>query len=94
MKTDQAGKKNREEINMRKVLFVLAGILIYALLLETLGFVLLTFALLVFILGYLEKKGWVYATLVSLLITSASYLLFQTWLKTQLPLGIFEYYFY
>ena len=94
LKTDPVGAGSPEKLNIGKVIFVLIGLFLYAFLLETLGFILLTFALLLFILGYLEKKGWVYSALVSLLITSASYLLFQTWLKTQLPLGILENVFF
>ncbi len=59
-----AGKKAGEpakpilgEIRFRKIILVLAAVFLYALLIEKLGFVLVTIMLFVFILGVVEKKG-------------------------------------
>jgi len=81
-----------EKVNIRKILFVMIGVFLYALLLEKVGFIVMTIALLVFIFGFIEKRGWLYTALASVMITSAAYLLFQAWLKTQLPRGILEFY--
>jgi putative tricarboxylic transport membrane protein len=81
-----------KKLNLRKVLSVLIAIFLYAIFLEKLGFILMTFAVLVFLLGVVERKGWVYTILVSVIITSAAYLVFQTWLRTQLPRGILDFY--
>jgi hypothetical protein len=59
---------------------VAAGaILGYLLLLEVLGFVPVTFLFLL-LLCRLERRGWAFSAV-------ASYVLFQLWLKTQLPTG-------
>lgn len=76
------------EISFRKIILVLAAVFLYALLIETLGFILVTVTLFVFILGVVEKKSWRFTILSSFIVTSAAYLLFKTWLQTQLPAGI------
>ena len=76
------------EVRFRKIILVLAAVFLYALLIEKLGFVLVTIMLFVFILGVVEKKGWLFTLLSSFIVTSAAYLVFQTWLGTQLPIGI------
>ena len=76
------------EISFRKIILVLAAVFLYALLLETLGFILVTVLLFIFILGVVEKKGWFFTVLSSFIVTSAAYLVFKTWLQTQLPAGV------
>ena len=76
-------------LNLGKIGFLLIATFLYAILLEKLGFILMTLALLVFILGFIEKRGWVFTVSVSAIITFAAHLVFQIWLKGQLPKGIF-----
>ena len=76
------------EISFRKIILVLAAVFLYALMIETLGFILVTVMLFVFILGVVEKKSWLFTILSSFIVTSAAYLVFKTWLQTQLPAGI------
>jgi len=71
-----------------KLLLVAGALLAYLLLLETLGFVTITF-LFLFLLLRLEYKGWVFSAVSALLGALASYAIFQLWLKTQLPTGPF-----
>jgi Tripartite tricarboxylate transporter TctB family len=47
-----------------------------------------TFLLFLFILGFVEKKGWITAILTSIAVTAAAYLIFETALQSQLPKGI------
>jgi putative tricarboxylic transport membrane protein len=77
--------------NVKKVLFVLVALFVYALLLERLGFFISTLLLFVFLLGLIEKKKWWFAVGVSVLVTVLSYLLFETGLQSQLPKGILEF---
>lgn len=70
----------------RKVLIVLVAILGYLLALEWLGFGAMTF-LFVLLLFRLERKGWMASVLSAVLGSAAAYLMFQVWLKTQLPAG-------
>ena len=74
--------------SFRKIILVLAAVFLYALLIEILGFILVTLMLFVFILGVVEKKRWFFTILSSFIVTIAAYLVFKTWLQTQLPAGI------
>ena len=74
-----------------KPVFVLISILTYGLLMERIGFLAVTFLLFLFLLGVVERKKWVFTLIVSLVVTSASYWVFEVWLQSQLPKGIFEF---
>jgi putative tricarboxylic transport membrane protein len=78
------------QANIVKVVLVLAALFAYALLMEPLGFVPATFLLFAFLLGVIEKKGLLFTGLVSLAVTFATLLIFDTWLKSQLPRGLLE----
>ena len=68
-------------------LFVVAGaILGYILLLERVGFVAVTFAFLVLLLR-LERRSWAFSAATAGAGAAASWMVFQLWLKTQLPVG-------
>jgi hypothetical protein len=69
-----------------KLLVVAGALLGYVVLLETLGFVAVSFLFLLLLLR-LEGRGWASSVLTALLGTLGSYALFQLWLKTQLPIG-------
>ena len=77
--------------SFRKIILVLAAVFLYALLIEILGFILVTVMLFVFILGVVEKKRWLFTVLSSFIVTIAAYLVFKTWLQTQLPAGILAF---
>jgi putative tricarboxylic transport membrane protein len=71
-----------------KVVLVLISLFLYAILMEYLGFFIVTFLLFVFLLGVIEKKKWWFAVLVSVAVTLFAYLVFETALQSQLPKGI------
>jgi len=73
---------------IRKAVYVLVSIFLYAMLMEPLGFIPVTFLLFLFILGFVEKKPWVAAFVTSIAVTVAAYLIFETALQSQLPKGI------
>lgn len=73
--------------NVLKIILVLASLFIYTLLMETVGFIPVTLLLFIFLLGIIEKKKWYYTAFVSILVTVISYLIFETWLQSQLPKG-------
>ena len=84
--------KQKEKISFSGIrwptlLLVSAAILVYLICLEEIGFLILTFFLLLLFFR-LEKKGWMVATLWSLAATGASYALFQLFLQSQLPIGL------
>ena len=71
-----------------KVILVLVALFLYAVLMEWLGFFIVTFLLFMFLLGVIEKKKWWFAVLVSVAVTLFAYLVFETALQSQLPKGI------
>jgi putative tricarboxylic transport membrane protein len=77
--------------NRSKLALVLVFLFLYALLMEWLGFLIVTLLLFIFLLGVIEKKGWPFAVLVSLIVTALSYLIFEMALQSQLPKGLLEF---
>ena len=69
---------------------MLLSAFLYAILMEKIGFIPVTLMFFLIVLGLIEKKSWVYTILVSLAVTVAAYLLFEVWLKSQLPKGLLE----
>jgi uncharacterized membrane protein YeaQ/YmgE (transglycosylase-associated protein family) len=58
---------------------------------ESVGFILVTLLFFIFILKIIEKKGWFYTVFVGVVVTVISYLIFETWLQSQLPKGLLEF---
>jgi len=77
--------------NITKLLLVLSSLFFYALLIEWLGFLIVTLLLFIFLLGVIEKKRWPLAVMVSLIVTALSYLIFEVGLQSQLPKGLLEF---
>ena len=82
------GSRARSESS--KPLVVVGALLGYLLLLETLGFVAVTFLFLL-LLFRLERLTWAFSAVSAGVGALASYVLFQLWLKTQLPTGPFGF---
>ncbi len=78
------------KVNVIKIILVSLSVFVYTVLMEKLGFIADTFLLFAFLLGIIEKKGWFLTILASVLVTLAAYLIFDVWLKTQLPQGLFS----
>lgn len=75
-------------LDVKKVLYVLLLLVVYALLLRPGGFPLCTFVLL-FLLFRVKGSYGVWTTLLaSSLVTAVCYLLFQKWLQVPLPSGM------
>lgn len=86
-------KEQIENIQTKKrwknILLVLASIFIYTSILETIGFVISTFIFIVFILKFVESKKWSLVLTIAIASALGTYLIFEVWLQTQLPRGIF-----
>ena len=67
---------------------ILAVLFGYSLFLDTLGFLVSTFILLLMLFRFVGPQKWVVAVGGSALASIASYVVFELWLKTQLPRGI------
>ena len=74
-------------LGWRKIGAAMAALVVYALVLEPLGFVAATFALLLFFFKALERQRWVTAVAGSLVTALVTYLVFKVWLNVQLPAG-------
>ena len=83
----QGGK----EMNWVKIALVLLSLLLYAFFLERLGFVLTTFLLLGFLLGWIERANWTRSLGVATGAALGSFVIFELWLKIRLPKGIFGF---
>ena len=66
----------------------LVSLLIYALVLEWLGFLLSSFGLLVFFFRTLQRQSWLVVVTGSLATSLLSYLVFKSWLGVNLPAGL------
>jgi putative tricarboxylic transport membrane protein len=75
----------------RKVILVIIALFLYALLLERLGFVIMTLLLMLFLLRVIEKKPWRLALLTGITITIVAYLVFEMALQSNLPKGLLEH---
>lgn len=71
----------------RTVLSVLASLFLYMAFFKQLGFILLTFLFIFFLLRFIGKKGWVISISLALVISFFSYGLFSLLLGTPLPKG-------
>lgn len=78
-------------LNVTKIILVLIALFLYALFMERLGFILVTLGLFLLLLGIIEKKRWSFTLLVSVLVTAATYLIFEVGLQSQLPKGLLEF---
>jgi hypothetical protein len=58
---------------------------------ERLGFVLTTFLLLSFLLGWIERANWTRSLGVATAAALGSFAIFELWLKIRLPKGIFGF---
>ncbi len=72
----------------KSILFILLALCGYSAFLDSLGFLLTTFLLLVLLFRFVDPQPWKVAVGGSLLASVASYVVFEIWLKTQLPRGI------
>ena len=74
-------------LGWHKIVAAMAALFVYAFLLEPLGFVVATFALLLFFFKALERQRWLTAVAGSLVTAFLTYLVFKVWLHVQLPAG-------
>jgi len=88
-KPDSASKfKNVRGIMKSAALFV--ALMVFCVLLRPLGYILDTFALVVFIMAVIERTKLIKALITAASITLLLFLIFQVGLKTTLPQGILE----
>jgi putative tricarboxylic transport membrane protein len=78
-------------IEWRKLIFTIVMLMAYALFLNTIGFIICTFFLILILVRYAGSSSWLISVLGGGLSSILCYLLFETWLRSQLPRGIFGF---
>jgi hypothetical protein len=74
-----------------RLLYTMALLLSYGLLLNTLGYILTTFLVMWGLFYHRDRSGWISSGLASLISVGLTYLVFQVWLRCQFPRGIFPW---
>ncbi len=75
-------------VNVPKLILVILALLLYVALLDTLGFFLCTFLLLIFLFRTVEPYPWYIVLLASVLSLAAVYVLFVLLMDVRLPSGV------
>jgi putative tricarboxylic transport membrane protein len=81
-------EKSTQSFRWRNVVLVAVAILAYGLVLEYLGYLLSTLILMIFLFRAIESQPWWIVISASVCSSGFSYLLFQVWLKVDLPRGM------
>jgi len=76
------------DIRWGKVLYVVGLMIVYGAVLETVGFILTTAALLLILFKTVEPQGWIASIVGSVATTLVAWLVFVHWLGTQMPAGL------
>ena len=75
-------------VKIKKLFLSIIVLIAYALLFEPIGFIIDTLFLILFLTRYMGSQTWKRSILCAVSSSILSYLLFETWLKAQLPRGI------
>jgi putative tricarboxylic transport membrane protein len=76
------------ETRWKNILLTLAALLVYALVVDKVGYLLATFAFILFLFRVIEPQRWPVAILGALVTALVSDAIFNFWLQTQLPDGV------
>ncbi len=75
----------------RKVVYVVAALLLYAVLFDSVGYLLCTFFLMFFLLSVIEARRWHVLLIETLLVTLISYIVFEKALIIGFPRGLWGF---
>lgn len=70
--------------------YILAGLLIYILIIPKFGYILATIFLMLFLFGLFEHHKWKVVILEAIICGLVSYFVFGPWLQVRLPRGVLE----
>ena len=91
LKKANLAEEKKEKTNWKAIFTVFASFFSYILLLNYLGFTIMTTLFVGTLLKVIEKKRWILTIWVSLVIALGSYAVFKVWLQAELPEGIFGF---
>jgi putative tricarboxylic transport membrane protein len=77
------------KVRWKNIIVVLICLVVYAVVLEKLGFMISTIFFIGVVLRVIEKKRWSLVVSVSVSATLVFWVIFQYWLQSQLPKGVF-----
>jgi putative tricarboxylic transport membrane protein len=86
-----AAQRIWSNIEWRKLVFTIVTLIVYTVFLDKIGFIICTFFLILILVRYAGSSSWLVSILGGGLSSILCYLLFETWLRTQLPKGIFGF---
>lgn len=84
-----ADTSTEENENKAKIILFAIGVIIYISVLETLGYLISTFCLMLYLLQVMRVEGWWRSVILSVVCSVVAYVVFAVWLKVPLPKGIF-----
>jgi hypothetical protein len=85
------GRVDLHVLTRPRLLYCLALLLAYIVLLNSLGYILVTLFLMWGMSYDWEQRNWFWSTLFSIITVAVSYLMFEVWLHIQLPRGVFPW---
>jgi putative tricarboxylic transport membrane protein len=83
----EAGRSS-EQFRLQNIVLIIAGMLAYALLLKSLGFVVCTFGLTILFFRMIARKGWLGSMTTALAVALIFEVFFNMLLNAQLPNGV------
>jgi putative tricarboxylic transport membrane protein len=86
-------KRSKEKFSphpnsLKKVLYTVGALFVYGLVLEHFGFLVTNFLFILFLLRFVDPQKWAVSTSIAFAATAISYVIFNVWLRVQLPKGI------
>ena len=75
--------------SLKRLVIMLFVLFMYSISLVYLGFLITTFLFMILLLKFLEPQRWTTTLMIALLTSISAYLLFEIFLKVQLPKGVF-----
>jgi putative tricarboxylic transport membrane protein len=76
-----------ERDGIKRILFTIMSLSVFVIVLNYIGFTLTAFLFIFFLLRFIEPQKWLTVFSITILSTGLSYIIFQLWLKANLPAG-------
>jgi putative tricarboxylic transport membrane protein len=90
LKAEEGDENTWKGPNWKNLILPISSLVIYALIMERLGFLITTFLFLFFLFKLTAPKKWLSPLLTALLISLSCYFIFSLWLKVSLPSGFLK----
>lgn len=91
LRADFVGEMQPAALAWRKIIAVLAALIVYGVVLDRLGFLLSSFLLFIYLARIGGAPRWPSLIMIAGAVAVSSFVLFDLWLKITLPRGIFRF---